>query len=110
MDVTGEVLVSVLQGPINRAGSVSHPRPAVGQELAALPVAGREEEESSDDHEDPDHQVDHVEDVVEAHWVAHAESDDHRDQQGDEEGQQVGVCVLALTWYRDTCFLQLVTI
>lgn len=44
--------------------SVSHPGPAIGQELAAFPVAGREEEESSDDHEDPDHQVDHIKDVV----------------------------------------------
>lgn len=51
----------------SHSDSVSHPRPAVGQELAAFPVAGREEEEPSDDHEDPDHQVDHIKDVVEAH-------------------------------------------
>lgn len=77
--------------------SVTHPGPAVRKEPATLPVAGREEEESSDDHEDPDHQVDHIEDVVKAHRVAHTESDDHCDQQGDEQGQQVRIRVLTFT-------------
>lgn len=81
----------------NQKRRVSHPRPTVGQKPAALPVTSRDEKESGDDHEDPDHKVDHVQDVVEAHSVSHTESDDNCDQECDEERQQVGVCVLTFT-------------